>query len=161
MLKLSIGRKLYLYLIFTYYLACNYRMFALGACEHHKLITFKRKHCYNSRANFEVFTAVMIQVEVFWIVTPCSVVVGYQRFRGPFFTPKMEAAWSSETSVSCHITIWRHNPENHDLNCLWYCKIKKIYSMRHIYFANAVFRISHTLLNYIFIIADNRSVTQS
>jgi hypothetical protein len=38
-----------------------------------------------SNASFEVFTAVMIQVEVFWFVTPCSVVVvvGYQRFRAP------------------------------------------------------------------------------
>jgi len=26
---------------------------------------------------------VAIQVEVFWVVTPCSVVVRYQRFRGP------------------------------------------------------------------------------
>jgi len=25
---------------------------------------------------------VIIQVEVFWVVTPCSVVVGYQLFRG-------------------------------------------------------------------------------
>jgi len=25
----------------------------------------------------------MIQVEVFWVVTPCSVVVGYQRFGVP------------------------------------------------------------------------------
>jgi hypothetical protein len=33
--------------------------------------------------NFEAFTEVMFQVEVFRIVTPCSVVVGYQRFRGP------------------------------------------------------------------------------
>jgi hypothetical protein len=33
--------------------------------------------------SFEAFTAVMSQVEVFWVVTPCSVVVGYQRFRGP------------------------------------------------------------------------------
>jgi len=24
-----------------------------------------------------------IQVEVFWVVTLCGVVVGYQRFRGP------------------------------------------------------------------------------
>jgi hypothetical protein len=31
---------------------------------------------------FEVFTAVKIQVEVFWIVTPCRFVVGYQHFRG-------------------------------------------------------------------------------
>jgi len=31
---------------------------------------------------FEVFTAVKIQVEVFWVVTPCSVAVGHQRFGG-------------------------------------------------------------------------------
>jgi hypothetical protein len=29
------------------------------------------------------FTAVKIQVEVFWIMTPCSVVVGYQSFGSP------------------------------------------------------------------------------
>jgi hypothetical protein len=34
-------------------------------------------------ASFEAFTGVMFHVEVFWIVTPCSVVVGYQGFRGP------------------------------------------------------------------------------
>jgi hypothetical protein len=28
--------------------------------------------------------AVMLQVEVFLVVTPCSVVVGCQRFRGPY-----------------------------------------------------------------------------
>jgi hypothetical protein len=27
--------------------------------------------------------AVKIQVEVFWVVTPCNVAVGYQRFEGP------------------------------------------------------------------------------
>jgi len=32
--------------------------------------------------SFEAFTAVMFQVEVFWVVTPCNVVVGYQRFGG-------------------------------------------------------------------------------
>jgi hypothetical protein len=32
---------------------------------------------------FEPFTAVMFQVEVFWVVTPCSVTVGCQRFRDP------------------------------------------------------------------------------
>jgi hypothetical protein len=47
---------------------------------------------YLEIARLEVFTAVKIQVEVFWVVTPCSVV---------------EAAWTSETSVSYHITT-RH-----------------------------------------------------
>jgi len=32
---------------------------------------------------FEVFTAVKTQVEVFWIVMPCNVVIGHQCFRGP------------------------------------------------------------------------------
>jgi hypothetical protein len=35
------------------------------------------------KARFEVFTAVKMQVEVFWVVTSRSVVVGYQRFGGP------------------------------------------------------------------------------
>jgi hypothetical protein len=34
-------------------------------------------------ASFEAYTAVIFQVEVFWVVTPCSVVAGYQHFRGP------------------------------------------------------------------------------
>jgi hypothetical protein len=34
-------------------------------------------------ASLEAFIAMMFQVEVFWFVTPCSVVVGYQSFRGP------------------------------------------------------------------------------
>jgi hypothetical protein len=33
--------------------------------------------------SFEAFTALIFQVEVFCVVTRCSVVVGYQRFRGP------------------------------------------------------------------------------
>jgi len=27
---------------------------------------------------------VIFQIEVFWVVTPCSDVVGYQRFRDPY-----------------------------------------------------------------------------
>jgi hypothetical protein len=51
------------------------------------------------------------QIELFWIVTPCIVVVGYQHF-----ILKMEAATSSETWVSHHNTTQRHNPELLDLN---------------------------------------------
>jgi hypothetical protein len=35
-------------------------------------------------ARFLVFTAVKIHIEVFWILTPRSVVVGYERFGGPY-----------------------------------------------------------------------------
>jgi hypothetical protein len=38
---------------------------------------------------FEVFTVVKIRVEFLLVVTPCSVVVGYQRFEG---LKKIEAA---------------------------------------------------------------------
>jgi len=35
------------------------------------------------KATFEVFTAVKIHVEIFWVVTACNDMVWYQRFRGP------------------------------------------------------------------------------
>jgi hypothetical protein len=38
----------------------------------YRLLTFWRRH-----------THLYVQVEVFWVVTPCSVAVGYQHFRGP------------------------------------------------------------------------------
>jgi len=39
---------------------------------------------------FGAFTAVKIQVEVFWVVMLCSVVVGYQRFTGPTSSPVLQ-----------------------------------------------------------------------
>jgi hypothetical protein len=52
---------------------------------------------------FKFFTVVKTQVEVFWVVAPCSVVVIYQRFGG-------------NCCVHLHPT-WRHNPDDLDLNC--------------------------------------------
>jgi len=54
--------------------------------------------------SFEAITAVMFQVEVFRVLTPCSVVVGYRRFRRP-------------RCLHLHNTARRHNPEGLDLKC--------------------------------------------
>jgi hypothetical protein len=46
----------------------------------------------SQRFEFEAFTAVMFQVKVFWVMTQCSVVVGYQYFRGPSLTTQKTSA---------------------------------------------------------------------
>jgi hypothetical protein len=56
-------------------------------------------------ASFETFSAVMIQVEVFWVVKSCSVVTGYQRFRGPCCL---------HLQVSYHNATQCHNPQDLD-----------------------------------------------
>jgi len=61
---------------------------------------------------YEVFTVVKIHVTVFWVVTPCSVVVGY--VLEDHLQVKVEAAWSCETLLSYHNTTWYHNPEDLD-----------------------------------------------
>jgi hypothetical protein len=47
----------------------------------------------------EVFMVMEIKVAYFWVPTL-----------------KMEVAWSSETLVSYHITVWHHNSEDLYLN---------------------------------------------
>jgi hypothetical protein len=59
-------------------------------------------------ASFEAFTGVMFQVEVFWVVTPCSVVVGYQNFRSPWCL-HLQGEVYDKTLVSYH------NTEDHNL----------------------------------------------
>jgi hypothetical protein len=73
---------------------------------------------YDLDVRLEVFTAVRIHVEFFWVVTLCSVVVGYQHFRGLccLFTLKMEAAWASETLIFYHKNSQHHSQEDPNLN---------------------------------------------
>jgi len=40
------------------------------------------------------------QVEVFWIVTPCSVAVVYHRFGGPLLPPS--SAWRQVSTLDIH-----------------------------------------------------------
>jgi hypothetical protein len=66
-------------------------------------------------ASFETFTAVKIQVDVFCVVTPCSVVVRYQNLN--FMPPPR----TSVTLVSYHNTTRHHSPDDLDLRVNFVC----------------------------------------
>jgi hypothetical protein len=72
-------------------------------------------------ARFEVFTAVKIEVKVFWVVMLCSVAGGHHHTGGPCCLylqgeVKMEVARPSKTLVYNCNTTWLHNAENFDFN---------------------------------------------
>jgi hypothetical protein len=57
------------------------------------------------------------EVEVFCVVTPCNIAVGYQRFEeGCCNHPPCSGWMSAEALVSFRSTSWRHNTENLHLN---------------------------------------------
>jgi hypothetical protein len=63
------------------------------------------------RVRLEVSMAGTFQIIIFWIVTACSLLGGYQHF-GTLFT-EIEEASSSEMLVN---TIRRHNEEHYKMN---------------------------------------------
>jgi hypothetical protein len=73
-----------------------------------KLIhNFKTHKIISTLLRFKVLTADETEFMVSWVLTPCSAVVGYQRFGGPWIyssTLKMEVSRSSETLAPKHHT---------------------------------------------------------
>jgi hypothetical protein len=70
----------------------------------------------SKRTSVSAEILVQMQVGVLWVVAPCSDMVRYQRFRRTCCLHTHPEKRSSETSVSCHITIRRHNIEDYDFN---------------------------------------------
>jgi hypothetical protein len=50
---------------------------------------------------------------VFWVVTPCELVGGYQRFGATYCLLKMEEVCCSETLVPTYKSPRRYDPEDH------------------------------------------------
>jgi hypothetical protein len=67
-------------------------------------------------AKTEVFMAVKIQVDLCWVMKPCSVVVGTNVSE----LLKIRAAWTSETSVSYNTTTRRRYRQELDLHSLFH-----------------------------------------
>jgi hypothetical protein len=45
----------------------------------------KEHNLVSIKIGFEVLTAVITKMDVFWVVAPCSLAKVYQRFRGPCY----------------------------------------------------------------------------
>jgi hypothetical protein len=62
-------------LMFTFHIQRgNYSLFHLYHLEHYRIKSLKFSSYESQDGRSKAFTAVKIQVEVFWIVTPCNVV---------------------------------------------------------------------------------------
>jgi len=56
-----------------------------------------------------IFNFALFQLDVFWVVTPCSVVVGYQHLTGPCCIHLQDEVlqwWSQGGSVSIVTRLW-------------------------------------------------------
>jgi len=60
--------------------------------------------------SFHTFTVAKIQVEVFWVVMVCSVVLGYQHFRGPEDGDSMDL-WNTGILPQQCMASWPRNPQ--------------------------------------------------
>jgi hypothetical protein len=84
-----------------------------------------------------------MEMAVFWVVAPCSLVQVYRRFRGVLM---MEAASTSKTSVNFYQTTRRNNPEDSNLHWLSVFIRATLGSLR---FVN-LHRHAHTFVNILF-----------
>jgi hypothetical protein len=74
---------------------------------------------------FEVPTAVSTKMAVFWVVEPCSLVVVYQRFRGPCCLHHQ----GDETLVNFYQITQRYKPEDRHLQ---YMNLLTFFIHKHI-----------------------------
>jgi hypothetical protein len=67
--------------------------------------------------NYEFLTATAMNIAVYWVVKPCSLVDVYQLCRviSHSSTVKMEAAWCSHTMISTYQITGRQIPGNNNL----------------------------------------------
>jgi len=71
--------------------------------------------------------AVMLQVQVFWVVTPYSV-VGYHRFRRPSSLHPEDERCMDLWNVGNLSTTWCHNPQDLNLKCHFYLSLWSLLS---------------------------------